>query len=384
MEAAPVGAMHEIVYAVLAKRLKRLLTADSPLQALLAQNLVHTAINFRALNPGFFASPGGHTPTTPPNTGAQPGDYHSKIWGPTHDERIPHTDPAPTASVPYSIPQDPQNEQNKGLLIAKLFADLQHHIPLVLFNISDEDYIATGVGGDAVVRKAYRNGMALTTLGYMRGLTVEATIVAGDQTAASELKAIVESCFGLLRDQVDSGASVVGRSWALNLPTSLGLSQIQEVDAPWSMGDDKGAKIYTSVITLNNLVFECYATIGREVSLAVSFPVDDVPAISLDQDSDPTKPIQLKLGVPVRLRASGMPITAQVMVSQTKRVIEVQNPLVSGTGYFEVIPRRVGEADILLVDTGSSAPLGIGTAGASGRGVTSGALTTRHVVVTAV
>lgn len=355
MDAAPMGAMAELVYAVLAQRMKLLLDPSSPLGNLLPSTFVHTAVQFRALNPLSLSET---VAAGVPAQAYEPAGYQSKLWGPNKDERLPHTTPMPVEQVPYAMGQNPGSAQNAGLLIAKLFADLQSHIPVVLFNITAKNYLPINVGGSAVSRRFWQNGKVVSELVYRANLTVEAVCVTADDESAANLQSVVEATFGTLRDHVGTGPLISGRSWQISLPNKLTPSAISEVDAPWAAGDDKGAKLYTSTVGLEDMAFECVMYVGKPVTVLLSNPDGDLaidgagrpPSFSIPGETgDLTKPLKLKLGVPQRLIVTGAPLTADVAVSQNKKVIEVRHP--SSTGVYEIIPRRTGEAILRLYDT---------------------------------
>lgn len=357
MERAPLGALYAITYASLASRLRAV--TSGPLAEMLCHSLVHDAINFRALNRQFLSS-GLAVPTVQPNSGAGSGEYHSKLWGSQKDERIP-TPLSLEAESPlaYATGQDSISEQNKGLLIAKLFADLQHHLPCVLFNITSKTYTPIGIGGSAVTKRFFRNNMVISELGYKATLSVEAAIVTADDNSTSSLQAIVEACFGTLRDQIGSGSTISGRSWQLTLPTQLSPSTITETDAPWSQGDKNG-KLYTATVGLDQMMFECVTRVGKPLALLVSdnpvVSADEAASIRLASETSATGDIHLRLGsTPQRLVLSGMPLTADLFISQTKRVLDVRKPW-GGSGFYEVIPRRVGEATLVMFDTKMTVP----------------------------
>lgn len=384
MEKAPLGALYELTYAALAGRLRKLLDPNSAMSGLLTNTLVATAVNFRALNPN-FGTGGGRIPTVPPNSGAGAGMYHSRIWGPSPDERLPATTPLPTATQPYAPGQDPQTEQNKGVLIAKLFTDLQHHLPCVLFNVTAKAYQPVGVGGSAVSKRVYQNGMVVNELVYKAVLSVEATAVTEDDESTSNLQAIIEACFGTLRDQAGFGSAIAGRSWQLMLPTQLSPSNITEVDAPWSQGDDKGAKLYTATVGLENMLFECVTYVGKPMapllSLDASGAGDGGPATIMLAvgDTNPNEPLRLRLGQPQRLVLTNAPLTSDLTISQTKRVLEIRRPWEGGA--YQVIPRRTGEATLYLYDTHMTMPAG---SNAIPTARTGAPLAQRKVVVSAV
>ena len=384
MERAPMGAVYEIAYAALARRLKRVLDPTSPAGHLLTHSLVNSAVNFRAINPGFIASAVRH-PATPPDSGAGAGAYHSKVWGQSPDQRLPTTDPLPVDQVPYAVGQDPNPAQNRGLLIAKLFYDLQHHLPCVLFNVVSKTYVPVGVGGSSVTRRYRDGGLNITELSYKVMLTVEATVVTEDDESTSALQAITEAAFGTLRDQIDNGATIGGRSWQLLLPVRLSPSNINEVDAPWSQGDDKGSKLYTASVSLDDMMFECFSYVAKPVTGQFTDNLEaagaGLPAsIQLPNDPDPTGPMQLRLGMPQRLVVTGSTVMCDLAVSQTKRVVDLRRPY-DGRGVYEVIPRRTGEATIYLYDTGSTVPAMTSTPSAGRVGLP---LVERKVVVSAV
>jgi hypothetical protein len=358
MERAPLGALYAITYASLASRLRAVTDPTGPLAELLCQSLVHDAINFRSLNRQFLTG-GLAVPTIQPNSGAGAGEYHSKLWGPQKDERLPSPLPLEAESpLAYAVGQDAVSEQNKDLLIAKLFADLQHHLPCVLFNVTSKTYTPIGIGGSSVTKRFFRDGIVVSELGYKAMLSVEATLVTGDDNATSSLQAIVEACFGTLRDQIGSGSVVSGRSWQLTLPTQLSPSTITETDAPWSQGDKNG-KLYTATVGLEQMMFECITRIGKPLALLVSEnPVvsDGIASIGLASETSTTGDMQLRLGgPPQRLVLNGMPLTADLFVSQAKRVLEIRKPW-GGSGFYEVIPRRVGEATLVMFDTKMTVP----------------------------
>jgi hypothetical protein len=380
MERAPLGAMHELTYAVLAQRLRSILGADMGL----VNSLVHTAINFRSLNPNFSAG-SGYVPTVPPNSGAGAHSYHSSIFAPNKDERLPATAPDPTTAHVYTEGQDPNQLSGKGLLVAKLFSDLENHLPAVLFNLTSETQQPIGVGGSAASRRFYKDGRVVTELSYKAMISVEATAICEDDEAAANLQGIIKAAFSVLRDQVGTGATITGQSWQLMLPTQISPSSITELEAPWAQGDDKGGKLYTATVGLENMMFECFTYVARPVDALLSTDVSgetDGPAtIALASgDTDLSEPMRLKLGTVQRLVLGNAPITSDLAVSQTKRVVEVRKPY-QGSGVYEIIPRRTGEATLFLYDT----PMTISaTTSEKPAGKIGEPLTQRKVVVTAV
>ena len=355
IDRAPVGALYELVYAVLASRLREVLSPDNNLSGLMIDQLVHTAVNFRSLNPNFFAG-GGRVPTTPPNSGAGSGAYHSALWGPAHDERLPNAAPLPTTDHTLAAGQDATPMQNRGLLIAKLFTDLQQHLPVVLFNITSKTYQPIGIGGSSASRRFYKDGQVITELAYRAIISVEATAVAEDDEAASNLQAIVEMAFGTLRDHVGSGSSVSGKSWQIMMPMQVSPSPITETEAPWAQGDDKGGKLYIGTVGLDNMSFESVSYIGKPVTLHLTTPPDlsfngQAHLALASGDPDPDGPIHMKLGKKERLVLTNAPLTSDLVVSQSKRVVELRKPY-HGSGVYEIIPRRTGEATLVLYDTG--------------------------------
>lgn len=379
MDNAPMGAMHDLVYSVLAKRMKLLLDPSSPLGQILPKSFVASAIEFRAFNPGAIEAP---RPPLPTNPMGGSGNYQSRIFGPNHDDRLPHTAPMPVASVPPAMGQNPGAASNKGLMIAKLFADLESHIPAVLFNITSKSYVPISIGGASTGRRFWKDGNVVTELVYRTVLSVEALLIAGDDQAASDLQSIVEATFGTLRDHVGGGAVINGRSWQLTLPMRLSPSNITEVDAPWSGGDDKGAKLYTSTVGLEDMMFEAIMYVQKPVTVEFSDykGTDDNLSISVPGETGSlTEPLKLRLGVPQKLIVSGSTMTCGVFVSQSKKVIELRQPTNGGT--YEVVPRRTGEAVIRVFDTGTvvssqSGDIPMGRLGAP--------LVERKVIVTAV
>lgn len=356
IDKAPMGAVYELTYAVLAKRLRDMLDpTQAEVHGLMIDSLVHSAINFRSLNPNFYTG-GGRVPTVPQNSGAGAGAYHSSIWGVNKDERLPETKPLTTPDQPYAMGQDPTPEQNKGLLIAKLFNDLQHHLPLVLFNVTNKRYIPIGIGGSSASRRFYKDGKSVTELAYRVELSVEATAVTEDDESTSNLQAIIEAAFGTLRDHLGTGSAITGSSWQLWLPTNVTPSPITEIDSPWSQGDDKGSKLYTGTVGLEQMQFEAIAYVGKPVTALIANDSPDVnrglPSITLaTESSSATEPLQLKLGMPQRLVLHNTPVTTDLVVSQSKRVIELRKPF-HGSGVYEIIPRRTGEANLFLYETG--------------------------------
>lgn len=380
MERAPLGAMHEITYAALSRRLKDLLSTDLSL----VSSVVHTAVNFRALNPN-FGTGGGYIPTIPPNYGAGAHAYQSAIFAPNKDERLPSTAPDPTNAHVYAEGQNPNQLQDKGLLIAKLFADLEHHLPVVLFNLTSESQQPFGVGGSAATKRFYRNGQVISELGYRAMLSVEATAVCEDDESAANLQGIIKAAFSVLRDQIGTGATVSGRSWQLTLPTTLSPSPVTELDAPWSQGDDKGGKLYTATVGLENMMFECFTYVGKPVGPLISedtsYETDGPASITLASgDTSPSDPMRLRLGVPQRLILANAPVTSDLSVSQLKRVVDIRKPY-QGSGVYEIIPRRTGEATLFLYDT----PMTVSaTTSEKPAGRLGSPLAERKVVVTAV
>jgi len=383
IDRAPIGALYELVYAALAQRLRSVLNQDIAFGSTLIDSMVHTAVNFRSLNPNFFTG-GGRVPTIPPNSGAGAGDYHSSIWGVNKDERLPQTLPQGTTDAAYAPGQDPTPKQNKGLLVAKLFADLESHIPLVLFNITSKTYVPTGIGGSAATKRFYKDGYVVSELGYKVVLSVEATAVTEDDESASNLQAIVEATFGTLRDQVGTGSAVMGSSWQLTLPTQLSPSPITETEAPWSQGDDKGGKLYVATVGLENMMFEAITYAAKPIAANLVAPPAEASGVSTISlavgDTDPSGPIRLQLGKPQRLVLSNTPLTSDLTVSQSKRVVDLRKPF-QGSGAYEIIPRRTGEATLVLYDTGMTISATSAETGSSRVGEP---LAQRKVVVTAV
>jgi hypothetical protein len=387
MERAPMGSFYEIVYAALARRMKAVLDQDSPIGALLTQSFVPSAVNFRALNAGFFVGGGAPAPLSTPNSGAGSGSYHSRIWGTAPDERIPSTviEPSAAAQAPYAVGQSPATA-NQGLLIAKIFWDLQSHLPTVLLNVTAKNYVPVGVGGSAVSKRFHKNGQTVTELCYRVNFSVDAVIVAEDDEAASNLQAIVEATFGTLRDHVENGAVIQGRTWQLVLPVRLTPSTITEIEAPWANGDDKGSKLYTTSVGLEDMTFECISWVARSVALLTADDLDaagafDPPSISVyGERGSFEEPIQMRLGVPQRLVVNGAPVTSDLAVSQRTKVLELRKPYQT-TGTYEVIPRRIGEAVIYLYDVGMTVPVMSADLPAGRIGAP---LVQRKVVVTAV
>lgn len=382
MEQAPIGHMEEIVYAVVTKRLKQLLDGESPLSELLSHGFVPASINFRSLNSTYLNNQ-GRTPASVPNTGAGSGGYHAKIWGPNHDQRLPHTIPLESSEPPFAIGQNPEPEQNKGLLIAKLFEDLQHHLPCVLFNIVSKTYVPMGIGGGSVTRKFMRGGQSITEIGQKHTLNLEALVVSADHQSTATLQIIVETAFGALRDQIGSRGVVSGNRWQLTLPVQVAPDSINETDAPWSQGDDKGAKIYTGAVQLLDLSYEAFGYVGRTAAPAITASTTDAVAAfrtaaeyASGVSPSTTEPIRLRLGESTRLVVTGEPMSGEVQISQDKRILGLNR----AAGVYELVARRVGEATLWLYDTGFTLPLAEPTATGAGDPVV---LTSRHVVVTA-
>ena len=350
MDRAPVGALYDIVYASLANRLRTLL--DQQGDSLLG-SAVHTAINFRSLNPNFYAG-GNRHPTTPANAGAGVGSYHSSVWGNNKDERLPQTLPRETAAQSYASGQDPTPKQNAGVLVAKLFQDLESHLPLVLFNVASKEYVPVGIGGSSTSRRFYKDGKVVTETAYKRNLTVDASVFTADESSTAQFQAIVESAFDTLRDHVGSGSVITGSSWQLTMPTTLDTSTISDFDPPWAGGDEKGAKLYTANVTLNNMSFEAINYIGKAITAQMSTdvitPVETSIAIQ-GGSTDASEPIELVLGKTQRLIVNGAPLDADILVSQGHSIIEIRKPN-RGAGFFEIIPRRTGEATLTLYSTG--------------------------------
>ncbi len=73
-------------------------------------------------------------------------------------------------------------------------------------------------------------------------------------------------------------------------------------------------------------------------------------------ETDADAPMQLVLGRPQRLTLSNAPLTSDLVVSQTKRVVSLKRPY-QGSGIYEIIPRRTGEATLVLYDTGMVVPI---------------------------
>lgn len=381
MERAPLGAMLDIVYASLTRRVKDLLTPEHPMHEVLCHGLVATAVNFKVINPGYAQAP-KRNPVATGDQGAGHGSYHSTLWGPNKDERLPHTLPQPTAEQPFSAGMQPQIEANKGLQVAKLFHDLQHHIPCVLFNVVNVENTPLGVGGSAVTRKIRVDGKTVTEVGYRSSLTVEASVVTEDDNSTSNLQAIISACFGMLRDQMKGGALITGKSWQLSLSGRIMPSAITDVEAPWSQGDSK-MKLYTCTVGLEDIAFECFTWIGKPVDLQLTGDPSDageVLAISVAGETSSDGPIEVKLGQTSRLILSGMSLTDEVVVSQAKKIVELRKPH-QGSGYYEIVGRRVGEASLVVYDSGSVSNVMSPT---TPLGWTSGPLVQRKVVVSPV
>jgi hypothetical protein len=371
MEAQPLGAMHQIIYASLSSKLKSILTPSNPLFDLFSSTFVNTAINFRALNPQMNYPE--RVPALPPSSAQQ-----TQVWGMPHDPRLPNSLPEGVANVSFAPGQNPQTEQNQGLLVAKLFSDLQSHIPLVLMNISERRVAPQSIGGGAITGRKFKDGKAVTELSYVCFVSVTMTAVTGDDQATNELQSIIESCFSTLRDS--TGSMVYGRKWQLTMPTSVATETITEVDMPGSGGQTKNNKLYVGTVTLQNLLFDCVSYIERPAQLEVSAnPVGGyTPNIQLVGESSSTGPMQMLLGKPQQLVVGGLKMSETLVVSQTKGVIELQKTL---GGFWRILPKRTGEATICVYDTGSYLPVNF-----TGMppGAAEAATYTRKVVVTAV
>jgi hypothetical protein len=350
MERAPLGSMYEIVYAVLTQRLKALLDDQSPVGGLLSEGILPQAVNFRALNTGVIPPP-AHTS----NVGT--GSMRSTLFSPSPDERIPSPMPLPTGSVPYAVGRDPGVEANKGLLITRIFADVQSHLPLVMFSITGKTNVPMSVGGKSVTRKFSHNGQAVYELGYVSAITAEAIIVTGDETSTANLQMVVESAFSLLRDHIGTGAVTGGRSWQMVLPSRVTPSTISEMDAPWSQGDDKGGKIYTATVGLEDIRFEAYSYIAKNNRpQVVDAPIDTGDTISIKKvgEGSDSAPLQLVIGQKTPVVVTGMSLRMMLSVSQTKRVVD----LVFESGRYFLVAKRSGSAALLVYGTGMSSPLG--------------------------
>ncbi len=379
MNQAPMGSVYEITYAVLSNRMRQLLTEGKGLN--LAKSFVYDALNFRSLNANFYQG-GDRHPTVASNAGAGAGQYASKLWGNNHDERLPQTLPKGTSVHTYGTGQDPTPLQNKGTLIAKLYQDLESHLPLVLFNVTSKETPPIGIGGASNSRSFYKDGTTVTEIAYKADLEVEVLVFTEDDHSTSHLQALVETAFGMLRDHIGSGSEITGPSWSLTMPTKLVPSPISSFDAPWANGDEKGSKLYSATINLSGLKFEAFTYVGKRVKLRLSEggAGSEELSMSVPGQDDPTQPIRMVIGQPQRLTISGAPLDADVLVSDGHRVLKLRKPY-TGTGFYELLPRRTGEATLKLYPTGMILDITDSTL-PSGRAQEP--LLTRKVVVSAV
>ena len=374
MDRAPQGSVNDIVYAVLGRRLRTLLDPDSPVGDLLGKAIIPQAVNFRALN-------AGTVPRTPPapNAGTSSGKYHGRVFGTQPDERMPTTLPLPTGSLPYAIGQDPGLAANAGVLIARVFADLQSHIPCVLFNMTAKTPKPMNIGGQALTRKFRHKGKTVSELGYYATISVEATVVTNDETATGNLQAIVEAAYWTLRDHVGTGAVIGGKQWQMTMPVRVSPSTISEVDAPWSGGDDKGGKLYVATVGLEDMSFECYSYVERRTDAIISSAgaFADTLSVALQGEDDTAGPLRVPLGSRSKVIITGMELSHHVVVDQTKKVVDLSFV----NGHYVLTARRKGTAKIRVYDAGMTVALG---ASAQPAGRVSAPLYTREVVVSAV
>ena len=372
MDRSPLGSMYEIVYAVFTQRLKSLLDPDSPVSNMI-HGIIPQAVNFRALNTNVIPT------AAPANSGVGSMSRMSKIWGTQPDERLPTTLPMENGSIPYNMGQNPALEANKGLLIARIFADLENHLPCVLFNVTSKTNVPMGVGGSSVVKKFLHNGLAVSQLGYTSTLTVEATVVTGGETDTANLQMIVEAAFSVLRDQVSTGAIASGKSWQLTMPTRVTPSTITETDMPWNQGDDKGGKLYIATVGLEDIRFECYQLVARNNRPQITnAPSTGGDVLSITRNGEgPTGDMNMVLGEKNQLRITGLPLNGYVTVSQTKKVVDLSFE----GGRYVLSARRTGSATLLVYATPTALSLGVG---AVPGGAASEPIYQREVVVSAV
>lgn len=372
MDRSPLGSMYDIVYAVFTQRLKSLLDPESPVSGMI-NGIIPQAVNFRALNTGIIPV------AAPPNSGVGSMSRMSKIWGTQPDERLPTTLPMENGQIPYNMGQSPALEANKGLLIARVFADLQNHLPCVLFNVTGKTNVPMGIGGSSIVKKFLHNGLAVSQLGYTSTLTIEATVVTGGETDTANLQMIVEAAFGVLRDQIGTGAIANGKSWQLTMPTRVTPSTISETEAPWSQGDDKGSKLYIATVGLEDVRFECYQLVARNNKpLFTSTPSSTGDVLSITRNGEGAQgDMNMVLGEKSQLRITGLPLNGYVTISQTKKVVDLNFE----GGRYILSARRTGRATLLVYATPTALSLGVGAMPA---GAATEPIYRREVVVSAV
>lgn len=377
MDRAPLGSMYDIVYAVLTQRMKALLDPDSPVSALLLKGgIIPQAINFRAVNNGVIPNS-----SPAPNAGTGSMARMSSVFGTQPDERIPTTLPMETGQIPYAPGQSPGLEANKGVVIARLFADIGAHLPVVLFNVTSKTTAPIGIGGSAKTRTFLHKGQTIYELGYQATLSVEVMVAAGDEVAASNLQMIVEAAFGLLRDVVGTGAAVGGKSWQMMMPLRVSPGTINEADAPWSNGDDKGGKIYLTTVGLEDIRFEAFAHVAKNTKPLVgpspTGGADRTLSVKTEEETSADGPLRLKLGDQSLLRVSGMPTNGHLTISQMKKVVDV----VFQGGRYIIVAKKTGTAVLLVYGAPMAVPVGVS---ANPVGRAGEPLYQREVVVTAV
>lgn len=364
MERNPIGFVNDIVYAALAKRLR---DAMDPMSAIgLA---IPSVVNFRAFTQG------GRQPATA--AGVSP--RRAGLWGEHHDERLPFM---PPAEVPLSpgIAGEDNGAANQGLVVAHLFTDLQAHVPLVLFNISSRQNVAANVGGDMFQHEERRGNVMVSTYGQTLMLTVEALVVAADDSSAGQLLACVDACFSLFRHQIGTGHTIAGPSWRLHMPTMVATSSIDKQEAPWANGDDKGGDIYTSVATLENVLFEGFVSYEQAIDFSLpSFSDEPAGDPSISVNNDQTEDIVMRLGETRRVTVNNAPVASELLVSQKKRIIDLKPP--GAIPSYMITARRTGEAVLALWAT--SGPTLV-TDGPTNEIIGNAPLTQRRIIVTAV
>lgn len=385
MERTPIVHQYDIVYAVLSRRLKKALTEGNPLSSVLQHSFANVALNFRAINPSFL----GKVETARKSVDATSkthGAMHSLVYG-RNPMRPVQTTPSALMTAPPTVGEEIAGdmELSRGTLVAKLFQNLRHHIPLVLINIASKDPVPMNIGGAAHGRMfRLPNGDPAKELVYSANINVEILVATYDDTSTSNLQTIVEMVFSTLRDEIDDGPIAVGRQWRLTMPTRLTTSGVTEVEPMWG-GGDKESKLYTATVSCEQMNFEGVGWIKYSPLEEDFDPIGDAtPSIRLaSEPPTTTHDEEMEIGLSGGAREliiTSLPITASVTLDgpATRRVADLLHPSETG-GRWKIIPRRTGVAELRVISTRGYVPVD-GTA-ASGRAAT--ILAKRTVRVTA-
>lgn len=356
MNAAPLGSMYDILYSSLCRRLKDGLTEGTLLNQLLQTTLVSSAVNFRAVAPGFGTST---RPTQQPRADGTGVSPQTQGWGRNKTNQLPVTLPLDETQTPLSDPSP-----NDGVLIAKLVANLQHLIPCVLFNVTSKISKPVNVGGGSATSKYFDGeGNIVTQYTSHYAINVDLLVVTQDETAAGNLQALVEGVFGVYRDLAGDGAYISGNSWSIVLPSRLPVtSPITEVDSPWAQSDTKNSKLYTSTVTLEEVYFECSMFTKQSIKMDVPVVLRGAVTIRAPRDNtvDPgaDQPLTLRIGGPaVPLEITNLEFRDAVLLdlraSNGKNIVRLLHPKESRSGLYELLAMRQGTCDIVVASASS-------------------------------